>query len=299
MKLHNSNGQEKTSQCLACGSNSRRMVGSKNQFALWKCLHCGTIFTRDQAAQEVLTDLYDHYYDAASFEMNPVAAQSLERVVLSFERFRSTARILDIGFGEGGLLQVAERLGWQCYGTEISPRSLAYGSQRGWIVAREAEQDERFPRQSFDVVTMIEMLEHVPNPQDFLQSATRWLRPGGMLYLTTPNAKSLNQRLLGLEWSVVSPPEHLAIWTAKGIRYALAKAGLQPLRIRTEGLNPYEIFAQVRSQKVAVNRNQTGMALNHTFTASPARRAVKTGINHFLSLLQMGDSLKVYARRGC
>lgn len=283
--------------CLACGSQEHWFAGNKNQFELWKCLRCGTIFTCDQVAQEALTDLYDHYYDAAHFEMPSVVTQSLERVILSFEPFRSTGRILDMGFGEGGLLQVAEKHGWKCYGTEISPRSLEYGTNQGWVVTSNAETDARFLSQGFDVVTMIELLGHVPNPQNFLRSAAQWLRPGGVLYLTTPNANSLNQRLLGLEWSVVSPPEHLAIWTPKGMQQALSRAGFQGLQIRTEGLNPYEILARLRPRKEAVNRNQTGVALNQTFNASPSRRALKTGINYFLTSFQMGDSLKVFATR--
>jgi 2-polyprenyl-3-methyl-5-hydroxy-6-metoxy-1,4-benzoquinol methylase len=298
MKLHDSKVKESSFACLVCGSEQHRFVGRKNQVDLWKCLHCQTIFTGDRALQEDLKELYDHYYDGAGFEIHPVVAHSLERVVFSFERFRITSKILDIGFGEGGLLQMTERQGWQCYGTEISPRSLEYGKKQGWAVTDNAEHDSRFTPQSFDVVTMIELLEHVPNPQQILQSAARWLRPGGLLYLTTPNARSLNQRVLGLEWSVVSPPEHLAIWTPKGLRHALAKSGFQDLRIRTEGLNPYEMLAHWRSQKEAVNRNQTGTALNQAFSSSPARRALKTGINHLLTVFQLGDGLKVYATRG-
>lgn len=283
--------------CLACERDQSRLLGKKNQFDLRQCLYCGAIFTHTQIKDNALKDIYNHYYDGACFEMPTVVAQSLERVVLSFERFRVTGRILDIGYGEGGLLQIAEKCNWQCFGTEISPGALAYGKESGWIVADQAEDDLRFMPQGFDVVTMIELLEHVPNPQQVLQSAARWLRPGGLLYLTTPNADSLNHRLLGLEWSVIAPPEHIALWTPKGMRHALAKAGFQELRIRTEGLNPYEIFARWRPKKEAVNRVQTGVALNAALSSSPSRKALKAGINYFLSVMQIGDSLKVFATR--
>lgn len=297
MKSLNSKARENEFACLVCGSEQSRYVGQKNHFDLWKCRHCQAIFTCDSAQQEVLQELYDHYYDGAHFEIHPVVTHSLERVVFSFERFRHTSKILDIGFGEGGLLQIAERQGWQGYGTEISPRSLAYGKNQGWIVTENADQDSRFTPQGFDVVTMIELLEHVPNPQQILQAAAGWLRPGGLLYLTTPNARSLNQRWLGLEWSVVCPPEHLVLWTPKGLRHALTNAGFQDLRILTEGLNPYEMLARLRPPKETISRNASAMALNQTMIASPARRALKTGINQVLSALRLGDSLKVYAIR--
>jgi 2-polyprenyl-3-methyl-5-hydroxy-6-metoxy-1,4-benzoquinol methylase len=297
MKSPNSSNKENDLNCLACGGSEQRWAGNKNQLELWKCMCCGMIFMRQQVAAEALEELYDHYYDSARFETPPVVAQSLARQIASFASYRVAGRILDIGFGEGGLLRIAEQQGWQCYGTEVSPQALAYGATRGWQVTNNADRDSRFSPHSFDVVTMIELLEHMPNPQQVLAEAARWLRPGGLLYLTTPNAKSLNCRLLGLNWSVVSPPEHIALWTAQGIKRAFSKVGLQPLRIRTEGLNPYEMLARWRTPQATFNRNETGAALNQTFSSSPLRRALKTSINLVLSAAQIGDSLKVYATR--
>jgi ubiquinone/menaquinone biosynthesis C-methylase UbiE len=178
----------------------------------------------------------------------------------------------------------------------IAPQALEYGERRGWVVTADAEVDSRFPEQGFDVVTMIEFLEHIPDPDNFLRSATRWLRPGGALYLTTPNANSINRRLIGLDWSIFNPPERLTIWTARGLSHALARAGLRPRRIRTEGFNPSEILARrVRPKSVEVNRNQTAVVINQAFSSSSFRRAIKTSINHCLSALRVGDSLKVWA----
>jgi SAM-dependent methyltransferase len=247
-----------------------------------------------------LGELYDHYYDRARFEIPPAVAASLEQLAISFASFRQTGRWLDVGYGEGGLLKIVEHHGWRCYGAEISPPALEYGHQMGWIVTADAETDSRFPAQGFDVVTMIEFLEHVPAPAHFLKAAARWLRPGGVLYITTPNAQSLNRWLLGLEWSIFAPPEHVTIWTARGLTSALIRAGFRPQRIRTEGLNPVEILARWRHQngtRPPVNRNQTAVELNDAFSRSPLRRALKSTINHCLSAFRLGDGLKVLALR--
>src|SRR5262249_32162170 len=151
---------------------------------------------------------YEQYYDHARFETEQAPAASLGKLAASFEPFRWTGRWLDLGYGEGGLLSAAESLDWRCYGVEISPQSLDYGNRRGWVVSSDADRDPRFPEAGFDVVTMIEFLEHVQDPQSQLSAALRWLRPGGLLYVTTPNADSLNRRCLGLEWSIFKPPEH-------------------------------------------------------------------------------------------
>jgi SAM-dependent methyltransferase len=286
--------------CPACGTDKVESVGHKNGYAFSKCAECHVVFTTVRDHGEAVADLYDHYYDNARFAPPPVVEASLDRLVRSFGPFRNTNRWLDIGYGEGVLLGIAEGRGWDCSGTEISPQAIEYGQQRGWIVTSNVEDDPRFPASGFDVVTMIELLEHVAKPHDIFQAAARWLRPGGLLYITTPNANSLNRRLLGLEWTIFSPPEHVTIWTACGLRHALRNVGFEIGRIRTEGLNPCEIIARLRrgnNSSQPVDRNTTAFALNSAFSSSSFRRGVKKSINRCLSAFQAGDTLKVWAVR--
>lgn len=291
-------------KCPACLNDKSVEVGAKNNYLIKQCAGCRTLYAEvafedEQTAGEV-QDLYDHYYDRAEFSLHPAVAISLQKVMDSFKGFRRTGKLLDIGFGEGGLLSVAEKNNWECYGTELSPQALKYGAGRNWTVSKDALDDERFPKEGFDVVTLIELIEHVPNPDDFLQTARALLRPGGLLYLTTPNTRSINRRWLGVGWSVVSPPEHITIWSPTGIKKALERNNFSPQEIRTEGFNPVEILAQLRAAgknepPAAVNRNEAGYALNEAFTSSSWRRAVKTTINRGLSTFRLGDGIKVWA----
>lgn len=284
--------------CPACGSDRHQVLGHKGNHKLSKCLHCRSIFLVIAEESGVSKELYDHYYDQARFDIPSATAASYERLGISFAPFRSVGRWLDIGYGEGGLLKSVESQGWRCYGTELSPRALKYGERCGWTVSAHAKADPRFPQHGFDVVTMIEVLEHVSDPDKLLQDATHWLRPGGLLYLTTPNAESLNSRWLGLEWSIFSPPEHITIWTAQGVSDALTRVGFQLRQVRTEGFNPCEILARFRSEGRAaepVDRNQTAFALNNALSSSPWRRSLKIAANRCLSVFRLGDSLKVQA----
>ena len=289
-------------KCPACLSEKSAKVGDKNNYSINQCADCQTLFAEvafenEKTVNEV-QELYDHYYDSAKFALHPAVELSLQKAVRSFEKFRQTGRLLDIGFGEGGLLTVAEKNAWECYGTELSPQSLKYGRERNWKVSKDALTDDRFPEEGFDVVTLVELIEHVPNPDDFLQTAYALLRPGGLLYLTTPNTQSINRRWLGIDWSVISPPEHIIIWSAAGMRKILSRNGFAPKKIRTEGFNPGEILAQLKAKKntkVEINRNETAYALNEAFTSSSWRRMVKTSINHGLSAVRLGDGIKVWA----
>jgi SAM-dependent methyltransferase len=279
--------------------------GEKNMLSLKRCRRCHTIFYRAPQNAAALEGIYENYYNQASFTLLPAAAESLERLVEAFERFRVHGRILDVGYGEGGLLTIAGRRGWSCYGSDLSPQALEYGKAQGWTVGASLDDDTQFPTNGFDIVTMIEFIEHVPHPGEFLDSAARLLRSEGLLYLTTPNARSLNSRLLGCEWSVFSPPEHLIVWSAAGVRSALRRSGFEPFRIRTTGLNPYEILSRGHALRpgaspappMAAERNSTSFQLNATFSGSSLRRGVKAAINQGLTALEIGDSLKVWAIR--
>ena len=290
---------EATIACPACCSLLYRNMGSKDEYAMLQCSTCRVIFLNVPAGNDAVTELYDRYYERARFEIPAAAAASLERLVKSTEPFRKTNRWLDVGYGEGGLLGIAQHHAWNCYGKEVSPQALGYGQEQGWTVTN-VEDDPRFPDAGFDVVTMIEFLEHVPAPDLFLHAAARWLRPGGLLYITTPNAESLNRRLLGLQWSVFSPPEHVTIWTARGLRLAMTNAGFRVRRIRTDGLNPTEIIARLRhndQSDAPISRNTAAFALNSAFSSSRSRSAVKAVINRCLSAFRLGDTLKVWAVR--
>lgn len=282
--------------CRACGGASSLWTRTHGH-DFWRCLTCGSLFFAVSPPAD--GKLYDHYYDQARFEITEVVRVALERIVRSASSFRSTGRWLDVGYGEGALLDVAAAHGWQCFGTEVCPPVLAYGARRGWTIAMEL-RDPLFPEGGFDVVTMIELIEHVPHPKALLADAARLLRPGGLLFVTTPNANSINRHLLSGDWTVFCPPEHLTIWTRNGLRRAFRDAGLEPVRFRTEGLNPAEILSRYRPKRAGaapVNRNQAALALNSGLSRTGPRRMLKSAINEGLSLLGVGDTLKSWAVR--
>ncbi|HEY6329955.1 MAG TPA: class I SAM-dependent methyltransferase [Blastocatellia bacterium] len=289
------------SACAGCRQSARHSLGYKGDYEFVCCEACGTISTRAPASGTVSSrQIYDQFYEGATFQTPQIATASLNRLADSFERFRRTGRWLDIGYGEGSLLSIAESKGWSCYGTELATHALDYGKRRGWTVSANAEVDPRFHRAAFDVVTMVEFLEHVHESDLFLRAAADWLRPGGLLYLTTPNALSFNRRLLGLDWSIFTPPEHVIIWTRDGLKSAFERNGFQALQMRTEGLNPCEIkarFAGSGQSNAPINRQDAAVRLNEAMSSSPLRRAIKRTLNQCLSSLRIGDTIKAWAIR--
>jgi SAM-dependent methyltransferase len=160
------------------------------------------------------------------------------------------------------------------------------------------------PAQHFDVITAAEILEHLSDPRLLVQEVARLLRPGGLFWTTTPHARGLSARLLGLKWRCVWPPEHLQLFSAPGLKALLRDVGFKQIRVRTTGGNPIEIFHAIGKKKDGpktpdqhFDRVLTGYQLNESLMKSRPRRVIKDLINGALNVSRLGDSLKAYAIR--
>ena len=224
----------------------------------------------------------------------------MREIVAAFGKYRRTGRFLEIGFGAGTILEEAKRQNWEAYGTEVSGTACEHARKRGHDVFHGELSEAEFESGSFDVVAASEILEHLPDPSAELAEIERILRPGGLFWATTPSARSLSFRLMGKSWTTISPPEHTQLYSARGARMMLDKAGFSDVRLVASGLNPSEIkhhFRSERSEGERFDRVGTAYELNERLTSSPLRKTVKRGLNGTLNLFGLGDSLKIFARK--
>ena len=296
---------EKTQRaCVACGSTNAHPLGVKNEFEVVTCAKCDSVYTP-----------YSPWYSSASFysgfylseeELSPpeFVNTRLEEITAEFSPFRKNNRLLDIGCGAGNLLAAARKSGWDGQGLDVSPSAVKHVRGLGFEVYEGELQDAAFPSQHFDVVTAAELLEHLIDPRPLLQEVARILRPGGLFWTTTPHARGLSGRMLGLKWRCIWPPEHLQLFSIRGLTKLLRDAGFRQLRIDTTGGNPIEIFHAMGAVKDApktvdqhFDRVTTSYRLNESLMKSRSRRVLKNTVNSFLNLSRLGDSLKVFAVR--
>jgi 2-polyprenyl-3-methyl-5-hydroxy-6-metoxy-1,4-benzoquinol methylase len=146
---------------------------------------------------------------------------------------RPAGRLLDVGCGNGGMMQRLAELGWQAEGVDFDPDAVQQARARGLPVRLGALHHQAYPDEHFDAITMTHVVEHVPDPLALLRESHRILRPGGRLALVTPNADSLGHKLFRDAWRGLEPPRHLHVFQRSALRTLVHRAGFAVLSTST------------------------------------------------------------------
>lgn len=177
-------------------------------------------------------------------------------------------KLLDVGAATGFFLDLARTRGWQTHGVEPSRYASEVASRKGLTVHRGVVEELDLPDESFDVITMWDVIEHVNDPDASLAAACRLLRPEGSLALNTPDAGSLLARLLGLRWHLVVPPEHLVLFSAKSLRKLLEDHGFTVIALHRIGKRfsiQYVLQTLARWQGLTVWRKMADLSRRSRF----------------------------------
>jgi 2-polyprenyl-3-methyl-5-hydroxy-6-metoxy-1,4-benzoquinol methylase len=235
---------------------------------------------RDAVRDEVLRGL--GYPTRAHRWMRPlatVARRPLRRRISfnwrGFPPYVGKGRVLDIGSGNGFFLAMLRHYGWEVRGVDMSASAAETTRREFGIDVHVGEvTDDVFEREQFDFVHMSHVIEHVPSPMVVLARVRELLRPGGLLYIETPNIASLGARLWGKYWFPLETPRHLWLFTPDTLCRALRDNGLHLDRLTTL---PWTRLAweatymwEERHQRMRVPRPSVDLSQRPTLVASQA-----------------------------
>lgn len=225
--------------CPLCQSSQAETLHVRHQFAYQRCRQCQLVRVNPQLTLSEIRALYQQGYESKCrvYAKGSLLIPSQQRRVLTelAKIVRRRGRLLDVGCFEGQFLRAARKLGWQVAGTEIS-EAAATSAQEEWglDVRLGTLETIALTSQSFDAVVLRDVVEHLPEPIQTLVEASRVLRPGGALYIWTPNFDSLTRRLiLGQQWGAVIFPWHLCYFTPATLTRAIEQAGFELVSITT------------------------------------------------------------------
>tara|TARA_Y100000768_G_C23961771_1_gene675790 strand:- start:248 stop:1135 length:888 start_codon:yes stop_codon:yes gene_type:complete len=258
-----------------------------------KCKNCSFVFYKPVPSQEDLDLVYSQYEREEYITENSVAKITKElKTILSTYNIKT---ILDIACGECYFLDILKSIDptIELYATEhVSAKENVINKGYEFI------EGEFFPitNKKFDLIIFTEAIEHINDANDFLANAYDLLNPNGLIYITTPNFSCLERLLMGKNWGMVVPPEHLSYFTPKTLKFVMKKNKFVKKFSKTENISIFRIiqflnkFRKKNSSKISPQKISDN--LQNASTSNIFLRFIKEIINVFLDFLNLGSSLK-------
>lgn len=283
--------------CLLCSSGNLKELEPYIEVGLVKCSSCNFIFSQKIPSKEELLDYYSNNYERTNY-LSPITVKRFNEILDTFEPFKKTGKLLDVGAGYGFFMEVARERGWDVYGTELTDEAVEYCEKKGLQMFQGELHELDLEKESFDVIVSIEVIEHVNTPVPFVKKAHQLLRKGGIVYLTTPNFNSLLRYRLKEQYNVIEYPNHLCYYTPETLKNLFQKEGFLKLNVKTTGISLTRLrTSQGKSDQEFVCETSDDEMLRYRIEKNSALKLVKSSTNGILNLLKVGDSLKGYFQK--
>lgn len=235
------------------------MFDQHTRYDYFVCPECACVFQSPMPGMDLIASFYPENYTVFDQESRTRNISKLRRALLRSTRGyghlrvslpyrilaafmalsqRSTTpawdgggRLLDVGCGNGRFLTTMRSLGWDVQGVEFSEAGVRACQMSELLVHHGDLASARFPDGSFDLVTVRHVIEHVPDPRQFMAELTRILRPGGRLVVETPSSEALGRRWFNTYWYANDVPRHLLLFSPANLErlgtcFRLLRSGL-------------------------------------------------------------------------
>lgn len=246
------------------GLTDRLFRCAPGRWAIWRCGDCGSASLDPRPSEQSIVRAYEEYFTHHRDELSehpggaraalvngylngrfgtrldpasalgrvlvplfPLRRVKVAREVRNLPLPRIGATLLDVGCGDGSFLEAAGRAGWSARGVEIDPHAVDECRESGLDVTLDTIESVDLPRESLDAVTFQHVLEHLHDPRAALVRARELLRPGGLLWLATPNLDSAGHARFGAEWLGLEVPRHLVVFTRRALERLVVDAGFE------------------------------------------------------------------------
>lgn len=202
----------------------------------------------------------------------PRLRTSIDRSLYHLPKIQQGKReLLDVGCGNGGFLARARNLGWNCRGCDFDPKAVEASKSLDLEVRLGGPETWADHNNFFDILTLSHVIEHVHNPRELLANCFALLKPGGLLYVETPNSNSISHQIYKENWVGLDPPRHLVIFNRSNLSALLNSSGYTVLsQIKSKGRHPsfegqnkrlFQGSGPSRGDKVKTARGKTFAAI--------------------------------------
>ncbi|MSR73961.1 MAG: class I SAM-dependent methyltransferase [Planctomycetes bacterium] len=230
--------------CYLCGSDASVILVRDPPFMVRRCRKCGLGYTSPRCRADCLNAVYEHGYfenDTSEAIGYFSYARDADAYVRTFRRkvpiiaaHAAGPLLLDVGCAAGSFLVAMREAGFVPHGLELAPAMVQHAREHYKLeeVHQGTLDAAPWSPSTFHVLTMFDVLEHVPDPIAVLRQAHALLRPEGVLVLQTQDLSSWLPRLLGASWHHFKQIEHIYHFNPRTLRTVLERAGFR-IEVRT------------------------------------------------------------------
>jgi SAM-dependent methyltransferase len=235
--------------CRGCLGNNLSPHGEKDGFEILHCSDCKTSIITPLPTEQELLSFYQNHNKSNCYRGKKVSKmrRSLKRVRRLLRASPPGKKFLDVGCNIGYMVKAAHQAELDAYGIDIDQAAIETACQNfpqaGHFECISIE-DLAARGDSFDIVYMSEVIEHVRDPDGFMAAVSKILRPGGLLYLTAPDGAHFAVPKNFSSWGMVCPPEHLTFFSRAGMRKLLARHNLSIERFQLAFKPGMKVFAR-------------------------------------------------------
>ena len=280
-------------KCLVCASKVLLDLNDYMDHHLSQCKKCGFVFAKKIPSDKELEEHYKGY--GRNDYLSPITIKRYNELLNTFEEFRKTNKILDVGCGIGYFLEVAKERGWDVYGTEYTDEAIQICSSKGINMQKGILSSRNYQNEEFDIITSFEVIEHINNPIDELTNFYKVLRKGGLVYITTPNFNSLLRYRLKSEYNVICYPEHLSYYTPKTLKKLFTCVDFKTKKIESTGISLTRLkTSKGVSKQSFISKESDDEKIRSQIENKKHLQFLKYLVNRILTVIGKGDALKGY-----
>ena len=204
---------------------------------LRKCGPCQSVFMNPVPTGEQIGQFYANYHATDDFVSKaPKKVKRAYKRLLPFRLralFSGSGRMLDVGASVGTAAEAGRKLGYSVTAQEIDADAVTRGrAMYPNVTFIEGFLTDVPVDDGYDLIHAAEVIEHVPDPAAFAAQLFERLRPGGQIFLTTPDVGHSKRPANLMDWKSVKPPEHITLFTKAGLTKLFVDADFETPKFR-------------------------------------------------------------------
>ena len=275
-------------KCNICKGKNLNYLKSYKKDYLYECNNCSFAFSTKIPTEKEFEEVYKNY--DRNVKLSDESIKNIYNFVnWQIKKFKFN-NVLDIGCGNGDFLDAYKKKGIKTFFTEFEDEDLISYLKKN----HNYIEGGMLPLSSkkFDLIILTELIEHTNNPNEIIKNIYNLQTSGGIIYITTPNYKSLEKKIYKENYTIFRYPEHLSYFTVETLDRLLTQNNYKKIYIYSENFSLFRLLDLMKSKKL-INVNPDKVSDNAQFIAKRTGLIfIKNILSKILRFFNLGNNIK-------